>query len=306
MNKLIHIFAFFVLLLALRRWPRRRSQGPGLRARMGRAGQGTGRRQGSASTSPRRALQDPHHIEARPSLIARARNADLLVCTGAELEVGWLPLLIRQSGNARIQPGKPGHFEAAAFVRMLEVPQRLDRARRRRARRRQPAHPDRSAQHRARGRAAGAPPGRARSGQRGDLPGAQRRFPGALERGASSAGTSEAAPLRGTPVVVQHKAFPYLQHWLGLRGGGRAGAQARRGADQRAPQPVLARPAGAAGQDDPARRLQRRRGRRSGWPSARKLPVVVLPFTVGGNDQAKDLFGAVRRHGAAAAERAPK
>ena len=54
------------------------------------------------------ALQDPHHIEAKPSLIARARNADLLVCSGSELEVGWLPLLIRQSGNQRIQPGTPG------------------------------------------------------------------------------------------------------------------------------------------------------------------------------------------------------
>ena len=49
------------------------------------------------------ALQDPHQIQARPSLIARARNADLLVCTGAELEVGWLPVLLQQSANARVQ-----------------------------------------------------------------------------------------------------------------------------------------------------------------------------------------------------------
>src|SRR5689334_25189750 len=46
------------------------------------------------------ALQDPHRIEARPSLIARARSADLMVCTGAELEIGWLPLVQQQSGNA--------------------------------------------------------------------------------------------------------------------------------------------------------------------------------------------------------------
>ena len=51
------------------------------------------------------ALQDPHYIEARPSLIARVRNADLVVCTGAELEAGWLPLLLRSSGNPRVQPG---------------------------------------------------------------------------------------------------------------------------------------------------------------------------------------------------------
>src|SRR5262245_63721334 len=58
------------------------------------------------------ALQDPHRIQARPSLIARARNADLLVCTGAELEVGWLPVLLQQSGNAKVQPGQPAHFMA--------------------------------------------------------------------------------------------------------------------------------------------------------------------------------------------------
>ncbi|MDH3916224.1 MAG: zinc ABC transporter substrate-binding protein, partial [Chromatiales bacterium] len=53
-------------------------------------------------------LQDVHHIQARPSLIARVRRADLLICTGAGLEAGWLPILLRQAGNAKIQPGQPG------------------------------------------------------------------------------------------------------------------------------------------------------------------------------------------------------
>src|SRR5207249_1638612 len=74
------------------------------------------------------ALQDPHRIQAKPSLIASARSADLVVCTGAELEIGWLPVLLRQSGNAAVQPGQPGNFEAAAYVNKLEVPTRLDRA----------------------------------------------------------------------------------------------------------------------------------------------------------------------------------
>src|SRR5919109_3215356 len=73
------------------------------------------------------ALQDAHRIEARPSLIARARSADLVVCTGAELEVGWLPLVLSQSGNAKIQPGQPGYFEAADFVALIEKPAKLDR-----------------------------------------------------------------------------------------------------------------------------------------------------------------------------------
>src|SRR5499427_388606 len=74
------------------------------------------------------ALQDPHHVEAKPSLIARARSADLVVATGAELEIGWLPLVTQQAGNPAIQPGKPGYFEAAPFVTLLEKPTRLDRA----------------------------------------------------------------------------------------------------------------------------------------------------------------------------------
>ena len=74
------------------------------------------------------ALQDPHQIQAKPSLIARARNADLVVCTGAELEIGWLPVLLQQSGNAKVQPGQPGNFAAADFVRKLEVPALVDRS----------------------------------------------------------------------------------------------------------------------------------------------------------------------------------
>ncbi len=54
------------------------------------------------------ALQDPHHVEAKPSLIARARNADLVVATGAELEIGWLPLVLQQAGNPKLRPGQPG------------------------------------------------------------------------------------------------------------------------------------------------------------------------------------------------------
>src|SRR3954466_7253198 len=49
------------------------------------------------------ALQDPHQIQSKPSLISRMRNADLVVCTGAELEIGWLPVLLQQSGNAKVQ-----------------------------------------------------------------------------------------------------------------------------------------------------------------------------------------------------------
>jgi len=74
------------------------------------------------------AFQDPHRLQARPSLIASARTADLLICSGADLEVGWLPPLLRRAGNPNIQSGKPGSFLAADFVRRIEIPLRVDRA----------------------------------------------------------------------------------------------------------------------------------------------------------------------------------
>lgn len=66
------------------------------------------------------ALQDPHHIEARPSLIAALRRADLAVCTGAGLEAGWLPMLQQRAGNARVQHGAPGMFYAADQVTLID------------------------------------------------------------------------------------------------------------------------------------------------------------------------------------------
>src|SRR5207249_10408023 len=74
------------------------------------------------------ALQDPHRIEARPSLIARARSADLMVCTGAQLEIGWAPLLQTQAGNPKIQAGQSGYFEAASAVSPIERPTSVDRS----------------------------------------------------------------------------------------------------------------------------------------------------------------------------------
>src|SRR5258707_5479255 len=72
--------------------------------------------------------QDPHQVQARPSLIAKARSADISVCTGAELEIGWLPAIVTQSANQKLRPGAPSAVEAASFINLLEVPSRLDRA----------------------------------------------------------------------------------------------------------------------------------------------------------------------------------
>lgn len=74
------------------------------------------------------ALQDIHKIQPRPSLIAKYHQADLVVCTGAELEIGWLPPLAEKGNNPKVNPGTPGYFEASHFINMMEVPTRLDRS----------------------------------------------------------------------------------------------------------------------------------------------------------------------------------
>jgi zinc/manganese transport system substrate-binding protein len=67
--------------------------------------------------------QDPHFVEAKPSFLLRLRQADLLVVVGLQLEIGWLPPLITQSGNPRIQVGAGGYLDASQFAEILEIPQ---------------------------------------------------------------------------------------------------------------------------------------------------------------------------------------
>ncbi len=67
--------------------------------------------------------QDPHFVEPKPSFLLKLRHADLLISVGLDLEIGWLPPLITQSGNGRIQRGSPGYLDASQFAEILEIPQ---------------------------------------------------------------------------------------------------------------------------------------------------------------------------------------
>ena len=235
------------------------------------------------------ALQDPHQIQAKPSLIARARNADLVVCTGAELEIGWLPLLLQQSGNAKVQPGQPGHFAAADFVRKLDVPGQLDRAQ-------GDVHAagNPHIQTDPRNIAQVAPALAARLQQVDPAHAAEytQRLADFAQRWqqAMARWTTQAAPLRGLPVVSQHKAFVYLYDWLGLREV--AVLEPKPGVEPSAShlQAVL-----AALKTAPARMVlyaAYQDSRPSDWLSRNAgLPAVKIPFTVGGSEGAKDLFG---------------
>jgi zinc/manganese transport system substrate-binding protein len=235
------------------------------------------------------AFQDPHHIQARPGLIARVRNADLLVCTGAELEIGWLPILLRQSGNDKIQPGQPGYFEAAGFVTKLDLPTQLDRAA-------GDVHASGNPhiQTDPRNIALVATALSQRLAQM-DAPNAayyqtryrdfSGRWQAALQRW-----DKQAAPLKGMAIVAHHKSWAYLNHWLGLRE--EAELEPKPGVEPTAThlQEVLNKL-----QRDPAKAIIRSAyedERASEWLAQRThIPALMLPFTVGGTDQAKDLFG---------------
>jgi zinc/manganese transport system substrate-binding protein len=234
------------------------------------------------------ALQDVHQIEAKPSLIAKVRKADLLVCTGAELEVGWLPQLIRQAGNQKVASG-PGYFLAASQVKTLDKPSSLDRAA-------GDVHPQGNPHvqmdpYRVLAIA------RALSARLQKLDAAnaavyQQRL--ADFSGRWSAATkrweAKAAPLRGKKVIVHHISWVYLNSWLGLQQVGalepKPGVPPTSGhlsgligmAKSQGVYAIIS----AAYQD----------GKPAQWLSERtSVPVAVLPFSVGGDAQSKDLFG---------------
>jgi len=235
------------------------------------------------------ALQDAHHIEARPSLIARARKADLVVCTGAELEVGWLPLVRTQSGNAKIQSGQAGDFEAARHTVPLELPQRLDRAQ---GDVHAAGNPHIHLDPRNIAKVAAALAQRMAQIDAAEAENYRTRAKAFLERWqqAIARWEKQAVQLKGMPVVVHHKDMSYLIHWLGLREVG--ALEPKPGLP-----PTIAHLSELLGRlaKDPATVIIRSAysdPRASTWLSERaRVPALLLPYTVGGTDKAQDLFG---------------
>ena len=234
------------------------------------------------------ALQDVHHIEAKPSLVAQLRKADLLLCTGAELEIGWLPVILRQSANDKLKAGKPGNFEAAHYVRMLEIPTRIDRAD-------GDVHPGGNphiqTDPRNISKVAEALALRLAEVDAANATFYQGRYKDFAQRWqeAVKRWEAQAAPLKGVSIVVQHKGFPYLEDWLGLK-------QVATLEPKPGVEPSSAHLAEVLTQlqRQPARMVIRaayNSDRPSQWLSERaKIPAVALPFTVGGSERAKDLF----------------
>jgi zinc/manganese transport system substrate-binding protein len=235
------------------------------------------------------AAQDPHHIQARPSLIARMRRADLVVCTGMELEIGWLPVLIGQSGNPRLVTGSPALFEAGRYITPLEVPARVDRSE-------GDVHADGNPHiqldprnialvaQALEARLAQIDPGNA-ADYAARLRDFSARWSAAIQRW-----QQQAQPLRGMAVVDHHRNMSYLWHWLGVHEVGTL-----------EPKPGVEPSAGhlaelaAQLKREPARMVVRaayQDARASQWLSGHAgIPAVELPFTVGGDARAADLYG---------------
>lgn len=233
------------------------------------------------------ALQDPHHVEARPSLIAQVRQADLVVCTGAQLEIGWLPQLLRQAGNSKVASGD-GYFMADDQVKLLEKPARLDRAS-------GDIHADGNPHIQMdpyrmlavatalEARLAKLDPANAASyaSRFADF---QSRWLADIPRW-----EAKAAPLKGRNIVVHHDSWVYLEDWLGLK---------QIGALEPKPgvPPTSSHLAGLIALTKSSNTLAIIRAayqdpKAGDWLSERTgVPAVTLPFTVGGTDGAKDLF----------------
>jgi len=231
--------------------------------------------------------QDPHFIEARPSLIAKLRNADLLVCSGAGLEAGWLPLLIRQANNPAVLPDTPGHFLAAMQVDRLDVPEKLDRSM-------GDVHAEGNPHvhldpHRVKQIAAALlprleqiDPQQAVTYRRNHA-NFEQRWQAAIQRWETAA-----KPLFATNIVVHHKEWRYLETWLGMQIV--ASLEPKPGIPpnigylntiksqlaNRTPLAILRKPADSS--------------KPSKWlGNATGAPALVLPYTVGG-EGAEDLF----------------
>jgi len=234
------------------------------------------------------AMQNPHMVQARPSFIARARSADLIIYSGAELEVGYLPVILQQAGNDKIRVGQPGNLDASKYVPLIEVPPILDRSL-------GDVHPlgNPHIHYDPRNMLLVGAELRNRLIQI-DPAGAaeyQARYKAFSEHmnAAIKQWQQEAAPLKGVSVIENHKEVSYLFHFLDMPVVGSL-----------EPKPGVEPTSGHLlelvenQKMHPAKMIvptSNRDPKPAEWLSEQiKVPVVVVPLTIGGAPGAKDLF----------------
>lgn len=234
------------------------------------------------------AYQDPHYIQARPSLQAKARKADLLVCTGNDLEQGWLPILQRSSGNPKIQTGRSGYFMASDYVTLLGKPKELDRSQ---GDIHAGGNPHIQTDPRNILSVARALSSRLIRLDPENVADYEENLQQFLQRWEKAISEWEqlALPLKGQRVIVHHQRWIYLEYWLGLEQVGtlevKPGIPPSSGHLSRLLKQMEAEPAALimySNYQDP---------RAAKWLSSRtKIPTVELPSTVGADKETDNLF----------------
>jgi len=203
------------------------------------------------------ALQDPHYIQARPSLIAKVRRANLVICSGAQLEIGWLPALMQKANNRDVRPGSRGYMEASNFVVRFDATASVDRA-------------------------------------GGDIhplgnPHVQTNPHNVAAVAGILAERMAELPLRGKRAITHHKSWVYLERWLGIDVVGNL--EAVPGLPPTATHLSKLTKEFTDGGADVIIRAPYQDGKPSKWLAERTgITAVVLPLTIGGTDGATDLF----------------
>ena len=234
------------------------------------------------------ALQDPHYIQARPSLIAQVRRADLVICSGAQLEIGWLPALLQKANNPKVLPGSDGYMEASSFVLRLDATGSVDRSQ-------GDIHPQGNPHIQTDPRNI-ATVARALASRLSRIDQAnsntyeenlnsfQEKWAAAVQRW-----EARAAPLRGKRIITHHKSWAYLERWLSLEEV--ANLEAVPGLPPTATHLSRLTHQFADGGADLIIRSPYQDEKPARWLSERiGVDAVVIPLTVGGTPGATDLF----------------
>jgi zinc/manganese transport system substrate-binding protein len=234
------------------------------------------------------ALQDPHYIQARPSLIAKVRRANLVICSGAQLEIGWLPALLQKANNRDVRPGSRGYMEASNFVLRLDATGTADRAQ-------GDIHPlgNPHVQTNPHNVALVADALAKRMAEL-DSDNATAYDSGSADfsirwQQAIADWEKKAAPLRGKRAITHHKSWVYLERWLGIEEVGNL--EAVPGLPPTATHLSKLTKEFADGSADVIVRSPYQDGKPSEWLAERTdITAVVLPLSIGGTDGATDLF----------------
>jgi zinc/manganese transport system substrate-binding protein len=234
------------------------------------------------------AMQDPHYIQARPSLIAMVRKADLVICSGAQLEIGWLPALLQKANNPQVRPGSSGYMEASSFVLRLDATANVDRSQ-------GDIHPQGNPHIQTNPHNVAAV-ATALANKMKELDAAntlvyETRYTDFSKRwdDATLAWESKAAPLRGKRAITHHKSWVYLERWLGIVEA--ENLEAIPGLPPTATHLSKLTRDFASGGADMIIRAPYQDSKPSLWLAEKTgIPAILLPLTIGGTDEATDLF----------------